>query len=195
MTYNGLINASNPEVPHLGGSVIAGDPYTYCPSVWDYAISRFAIESVLDLGSGSGNASHYFYKKNLKVLAVEGLRENVDRSLYPAIMHDLTKGAVHTKADLVHCHEVVEHIEEQFLENLLDSLTCGKYILMTHAVPNQDGHHHVNCQPSSYWIAHLARKNCVLLEGDSIRIRKLAEKDGAIYMANTGMIFHNTSRI
>ncbi len=108
-------------------------------------------------------------------------------------MHDLTKGAIHTKVDLVHCHEVVEHIEEQFLENLLDSLKCGKYILMTHAVPNQDGHHHVNCQPSSYWITHLARKNCVLLEGDSIRVRKLAENDGAIYMANTGMVFHNTS--
>ena len=31
--------------------------------------------------------------------------------------HDLTKGPVVARVDLVHCQEVVEHIEERYLDN------------------------------------------------------------------------------
>jgi hypothetical protein len=34
---------------------------------------------------------------------------------------------VETRVDLVHCHELVEHIEETFLDNVLASPMCGKY--------------------------------------------------------------------
>jgi 2-polyprenyl-3-methyl-5-hydroxy-6-metoxy-1,4-benzoquinol methylase len=194
MSYKGLDVARNAESPHLGGNVKAGDPYTYCPTVWDYIISRFCVNSVLDLGSGSGNASHYFYQKGLKVVAIEGFQENVEKSLYPAIMHDLTTSPVRTVVDFVHCQEVVEHIEEEHLDNLLESLLCGKYILITHAVPGQLGHHHVNLQNSEYWVDHLAEKGCTLLEEDTDRIRKFAADDRAIYVAKSGMIFANNHR-
>jgi len=29
---------------------------------------------------------------------------------------------------------------------------------MTHAVPGQAGHHHVNCQPAEYWVEKLATR-------------------------------------
>jgi len=194
--YEGLTGfLDHTNEPHLGGSVRVGDPFTYCPSVWDYVISRFSIASALDIGSGSGNASNYFFSKGLKVVAVDGFTESVMKSVYPSIRHDLTQGPIVTKVDLVHCHEVVEHIEEQYLDNLLDSLACGKIILMTHAVPGQPGHHHVNCQPQEYWIEALKRRNCVLANEDSRRIRELAGKDGAVFMRDTGMIFVNESRI
>jgi hypothetical protein len=101
MSYLGLEHTHSPDLPHLGGSVKHGDPFTYCPTVWDYVINRFGVESVLDLGSGSGNASHYFHAKGLKVIAVDGYAPSVDQSIYPAIRHDLTSGPVHTKVDLV----------------------------------------------------------------------------------------------
>ena len=195
MSYKSLVKAVNKDTPHLGGNVKVGDPHTYCPSVWDYVISRFGVDSVLDLGSGVGNSSHYFYRRGLKVVAVEGLSENVETSLYPAVRHDLVNGPIDTRVDLVHCHEVVEHIDEQYLENLLRSLLTGKLILMTHALPGQSGYHHVNLQSSEYWIDHMERVGCTLLEDDTARIRKLAERDSAIYMAATGMIFVNNSRI
>lgn len=194
MSYRGLDNAKSAHVPHLGGSIKIGDPFTYCPIVWNYVIDRFGIESVLDLGSGSGNASCYFHKKGLKVLAVEGLYESVISSIYPSLQHDITQGPVVTKVDLVHCHEVVEHIEETYLDNLLESLMSGKIIVMTHAMPGQGGHHHVNCQPSEYWISHLERKGCQFLEADTARIRYFAEQDGAPYMQKTGMVFANSLR-
>jgi len=28
-----------------------------------------------------------------------------------------------------------------------------KYVIMTHAFPDQPGWHHVNCQPTEYWVA------------------------------------------
>jgi SAM-dependent methyltransferase len=175
--------------------VTVGDPFTYCPTVWDYVISRFCIGSVLDLGSGCGNASTYFHRKGLSVLAVDGLAENVEKSLYPAILIDVTKMPIRTRVDLVYCQEVVEHIEEKYLDNLLASLLNGKFVLMTHALPGQPGYHHVNEQPSEYWIKHLEQRGCDLLEEDTARIRKFAELDNAPYMARSGMIFSNNSRI
>ncbi len=195
MTYSGLASAQSAADPHLGGSIKAGDPFTYCPSVWEYMINRFAVSSVLDLGSGSGYASDFFHRKGLKVLAVDGLSENVKGALYPTIRHDLSMGPVTTKVDLVHCHEVVEHIEAEYLDNLLKSLCSGRVIVMTHALPGQDGHHHVNFQPSKYWIDAMSRYGCVLAAEDSRRVKALAKQDGAVYMRATGMVFINSSRI
>ena len=181
----------NEQLPHLGGNITEGDIYTHSPRVWDYLIDRFSIKSVLDLGCGMGFSSNYFYRKGMAVVAVDGLEENIKKSVYPSVLCDLTKGPVSTKVDLVHCQEVVEHIREEHLENLLSSLACGKFIVMTNALPGQPGHHHVNCQPTEYWIEHLKRYNCEFLPEDSLRIRALAEQDQAIFMAKTGSVFAN----
>ena len=194
MDYKGLMGVIEMDKQHLGGNVKIGDPFTYCPSVWDYVINRFLPESVLDLGSGCGNAAAYFHRRGMKAVAVEGLETNVVSSLFPALKHDLTAGPVVTRVDLVHCHEVVEHIDEAYLDNLLLSLLCGKLILMTHALPGQFGHHHVNLQPPEYWIEKLEARDTILLSEDTGRIRTLAERDGAVYMAKTGMIFMNRQR-
>jgi len=189
MTYNGLTFMS--DKTGLGGNVLEGDPFCYAPSVWDYTIKRFGIKSVLDLGSGAGHAAEWFFRHGCKVLAVDGLIENCNKALYPTLNLDLTKSSVVCNVDLVHCQELVEHVEEKFLENVLQSLTCGKYILMTNALPGQGGFHHVNEQPSEYWINHLFRYNCHLLEEDSNRIKKLAMQDSARYFSRTGLIFVN----
>lgn len=190
---SGLNFAKNDLSPHVGGNILEGDPATYAPSVWDYVISRFGINSVMDLGSGMGYSSQYFHNKGLKVLAVDGMIENCRKAIYPTIHLDLTLAKTVTKVDLVHCQEVVEHIEEAYLDNLLSSLACGKFILMTNALPGQGGYHHVNEQPTEYWINNLRNYNCEVLLEDSNRIRKLALNDGAIFLAQTGLLLANRS--
>jgi len=192
--YQGLTGAIDSEASHLGGNIVEGDPYTHAPSVWDYLLKRFAVESVLDLGAGRAYSSSYFHRAGAKVIAVDGMRENCANSLFPSIQIDLTKTSVYCKVDLVHCQEVVEHIEERYLENLLNSLTCGKFIVMTNALPGQGGYHHVNEQPTEYWVKHLKRYNCDLLIEDSTRIRQLAKLDGAKYLAETGIVLVNRNR-
>jgi len=191
--YEGMRVAKDSAVAHLGGNIQEGDPFTFAPSVWDYLISRFAIRSVLDLGAGLGYSSHYFQRAGTQVIAVDGLEFNVKNSIYPSILVDLTVSHVFCKVDLVHCQEVVEHIEEKYLENVLKSLACGKFIVMTNALPGQDGHHHVNCQPTEYWIKHLSRYGCELMAEETNRVRKLAEKDNAHYLARTGIVLTNYS--
>jgi hypothetical protein len=129
----------------------------------------------------------------MQVLAVDGLVYNVDKAIYPTLLCDLTKSSVHCKVDLVHCQEVVEHIEEKYIDNLLKSLACGKYIVMTNALPNQGGYHHVNEQTTEYWIEHLRKRNYEVLIEDSNRVRALAAKDGARYLAATGLVLVDKS--
>jgi hypothetical protein len=148
----------------------------------------------MDLGSGMGYASRYFHKKGCQVIAVEGLEENVINSVYPSVRCDLTQSPVWCRVDLVHCQEVVEHIEESFLDNVLLSLACGKVIVMTHAVPGQVGYHHVNLQPMEYWVSHLKSYGCEVLEEDTRRVRSLAKADTAIYLASSGLVLGNRRR-
>ena len=191
MTYT-FIEDQNAQ--HLGGNVGEGDPYTHCPAIWAYMIERFSAKSVLDVGSGMGYAAAYFHSKGMATLAVEGLPFNALNAVYPTVVHDLTHCPVVCKVDLVHCQEVVEHIDEIYLDNLMKTLTCGKFIIMTHAFPGQGGHHHVNEQPSEYWVNVFKQYNCELLVEDSNRIRGFAGRGRALFLARSGMVFVNKNR-
>jgi cyclopropane fatty-acyl-phospholipid synthase-like methyltransferase len=175
---------------HLGGNKLNGDPCTFCPSSWKYIFDNFNIKTAIDLGSGLGYAAEWMINYGVQVHAVDGLDYNVENSLVPAIKHDLTQGPLLLeKVDFVNCIEVVEHIEEEYVDNLMQSLALGNFTLITHAVPGQKGWHHVNCQPSSYWINKFEEKGFELLKQESAEIQKLAEADGAKHIARNGMLF------
>jgi hypothetical protein len=194
MSYEGLVMTDGDiNASHVGGNIIEGDPHTFSPKAWNYLISRFALKSVMDLGSGRGYAARYFYKQGIEVLAVDGMKENCYAAIYPTVHIDLSLDKVETRVDLVHCVEVVEHISEEYLDNLLASLACGRFIVMTNALPGQGGHHHVNEQPTEYWIDHLKRYNCEVLVEDTQRIKNFAKEDGAWYLSQSGMVLANRS--
>lgn len=175
--------------PHLGGNFAGGDPSTWCPSAWKHIIEKFQIKSMTDVGGGRGWASKWFSEQGVEATCIEGLKDNVDNAVYPSILHDITHGPFKKSVDFVNCIEVVEHIEELYLDNLLTTLCQGKYLLMTHAIPGQKGWHHVNCQPSEYWITHLKNRGFHLLDSDTLTIQSLARQDGAKHVFRNGMIF------
>ena len=191
-TFIGLTCVDDRSRPHLGGNVKEGDPFSYAPSVWDYVIKRLGIHSVLDLGSGMGHAADYFHRSGLQVIAVDGLEKNIEKAIYPTVLTDLTQTPVTCRVDLVHCQEFVEHVKPAYLDNVIESLLCGRYILMTHATPGQTGYHHVNEQPPEYWIEHLKIAGCEVMVEDTARIRDLAARDGATYLERTGLLLANT---
>lgn len=175
--------------PHLGGNFADGDSHCWCPSSWNYIIDKYQIKSIMDVGSGCGHAAKFFADKGLETIAVEGLESNVKNAIYPTILHDLTSGPYKKDVDMTNCIEVVEHIEEKFIDNLMTTLCQGIYSLITHAVPGQKGYHHVNCQPSEYWVEQFVKRGYSLLEEDSKILRQLAHQDGGTHIARNGMLF------
>jgi hypothetical protein len=186
--------AIDPTKKHLGGNYIGGDPATFCPTVWDYIIKKYSIQSVLDVGSGRGYAAKWFSDQGLQVTAIEGLHDNVVNALHPTIEHDLTIEPFIKNTNLINCIEVVEHIEEQYLDNLLGTLCAGDYLFITHAIPGQDGWHHVNCQPQEYWINHLQSRNFKFCEEETMILRKLAKQDKAKHISRHGLFFKNENK-
>ncbi len=92
--------------------------------------------------------------------------------------------------DLVWSCEVAEHIGEQKVDFYLRTLANGRVVAMTHAVPGQQGHHHVNCQPAEYWIAKMQAIGYVMSPEDTAICRDVASKDHTWnYFSRTGLIF------
>lgn len=167
-----------------------GDPFTFAPKVWRYLVERFAVDTVLDLGSGLGHSALYFHKLGAKVVAVDGLKENAESAAFPTVLHDLTIAPFYCKVDLLYCVEVVEHIDELFLPNLLQTFSGAKVVAMTHADVGQQGHHHVNCRDESYWVNQMNGAGFKLLPEDTYKVRALGNEDLAHHIARSGLVFH-----
>ena len=179
----------NENAPHFGGNLWQGDPWTFAPRVWRYMIDRFAVNSVLDVGSGRGHAAHWFRRNGCCAIAIDAEERNVASALHPTVMHDITAAPFICPVDLTHCQEVVEHIPPEHLDNLMRTLCNGDTVIMSHGEPGQAGHSHVNCQPQEYWVNAMLERGFLLLEDDTIRIRHLASGEGAHHLARSGLVF------
>lgn len=187
----------DPENPHLGGNIKGGDSWTFDPMLWEFLIAHFGVKSVLDIGCGEGHALEWFKKRGNAVVGIEGLDANVWATRAKGIQchsNDYLKGACPLAEhdmhyfDLVWCCEVLEHIPEgKPLDNLITDLTRGSVIAVTHAFPDQPGHHHVNCQPSEYWINAIQEKGYTYLPVATEAARALAQSP---HFKRSGLIFH-----
>jgi hypothetical protein len=147
----------SPANAHLGGAPLdAPDTATFLPDVWSYLIDKYHIQSVLDVGAGAGWSTKWFADQGLYTLGVEGWKEALDKSqCRPNIVeHDYTVAPFIPSMllDLAWCAGFVEHIEQEFIPNFMASFRACRYVCLIHAEPGQTGHHHVNCQPTEYWI-------------------------------------------
>lgn len=182
------------EQSHLGGNIIGGDPCTTTSRLWNWLKDKYSPVTLLDIGAGEGHATKYFIGLGIQAEGIDGLKDNIDNAVAPISLHDLTKGPfLHDEVDMVWCCELVEHIEEKYLNNLLDTLGLGKLIVMTHASPGQEGLHHVNCQTDNYWIKKLKDKGYELLIEDTKFARKIAFPDDPNFKLSwfsvSGLIF------
>jgi SAM-dependent methyltransferase len=182
--------AKDPHDPALGGNMIGGDPQTFHPALWDYLIERFDVESLLDIGCGEGHCLRYCASRGIEVKGFDGLADNIARAVAPITRHDLRSGPFRWRADLVHCCEVVEHIDERYVDNVLRTMANGRVIAMTHAVPGQTGYHHVNCQPPEYWIDRVEAMGYVYRPEETEAARGAITASGTwTYFVSSGLVF------
>jgi SAM-dependent methyltransferase len=145
---------------HLGGWIPSGDANTYMPDVWETMVHWYGVTSVVDIGCGSGHNLQWFKENGLHCVGVDGDPKSVDATIGKglfAILNDYTKtSALIHDYDLAICTEFAEHVEAQYEYLWLEDLARCKYVLFTHALPNQGGYHHVNEQLQDYWLERFA---------------------------------------
>ena len=193
---------------HLGGYVPGGDPNTTYPALWDWLIGTLAVSSVLDVGCGDGSGclSHFMADDRVShALGIDGLVAPNLPAGVQVFPHDFTQGPwtdfdggpLVTGFDLVWCCEFVEHVHEEFVPNYLPAFKAADLVLMTHALPGQGGHHHVNCRSSDYWQGAMAAIGYRLDPDLTATARRLATEEtidpSANYFARTGMAFRRVS--
>jgi cyclopropane fatty-acyl-phospholipid synthase-like methyltransferase len=179
----------DPSRSDLGGNNRHGDIHTWCPELWEYMVDRFAVKSVLDVGCGEGHAVRFFHRLGLIAHGIEGLELNIKRAVFPIAQHDLLAGTYIMPVDLVWSCEVAEHISEDKVDNYIDTLCNGAVIAMTHALPGQGGHHHVNCQPKEYWIDKVCSRGYALSEDLDILLAISETERTWNYFSRSGLVF------
>lgn len=173
----------------LGGNLHHGDTKAILPLFWQYLIDRFAVGSMLDVGCGEGHALRCFSRSGVIAHGIDGLARNIQNSVYPFALHDLTETPYIYPCDLVHCVEVVEHVECGYIENVLKTMINAPIIVMTHGEPGQAGHHHVNLQPKEYWIERFNRLEYTLsIDNDLFKEMAGREVPGS-YFSTNGLVF------
>jgi SAM-dependent methyltransferase len=144
---------------HLGGAIPQGDGNTWMPDVWGYLVVKYGVGVMIDIGCGYGHSTKWFADMGITCVGVDGWREAVANTVCKnvpntsIVEHDFTKGTYRhgTPFDLAWCAEFLEHLDAQYLPNVAPCFRAARYCVITHGEPEQHGHHHVNCQPDSYW--------------------------------------------
>jgi SAM-dependent methyltransferase len=184
---------------HLGGYIYSsknyphGDELTYSPHLWKWLIKKLKVNSILDIGCGEGHSTKYFSELGCDVLGIDGSKKAIKNSAIPhrVVLHDFTGGKyiLNRKYDAIWCCEFVEHVEEKYKNNFLETFKFAeKYIFLTYADLGQKGWHHVNCQPKEYWIRELEKNGFEFNSKLTLAARCMAEMG---HFRKKGLIFIN----
>ncbi len=135
--------------------------YFFDPVLAD-ELSRFLTgKSICDFGCGLGKYVQWLRTKNFECDGFDGnpntgmLTGGICRSLNLAEPVQLER-----KYDGVICLEVGEHVPKKFEATFLNNLTkhANETIVVSWAIPGQEGDGHVNCRPNSYIIYQLWKR-------------------------------------
>lgn len=169
-----------------------------------YMKETFDCKDMIDVGCGPGwqvqLATDLGYECTIGIdgdwTVLRSIQSNSKNPFF--YIHDFTAGPwlpfelpfIPDRFDLAWCVEFLEHIEEQYLPNVFETFKTCRYVVMTHAVPGQDGHHHVNCQTADYWIAKFEENGFRYLPVTTKKIREASTMQKP-FIQRTGMVFQN----
>lgn len=186
--------------PHLGGYKPGGDLATDVTPLFKEFFTGFTCKSALDVGCAEGHMVQAMLQIGYDAYGLEGLVKARKASSCPEriITHDLTYSPYlfQRRFDLVWCSEVVEHIRENYVGNVVLTLAgnCAQYLAMTYGPPGSGGYHHVNCQPAEYWI-RLIESAGLSFDAELTAIMKAhvaAHCEGFRHFTKTGLIFRRS---
>lgn len=164
------------------------------PGVLEYFWNELGCRSMIDVGCGPGGQVRLAIESGWKAFGLDG-----DPSLkfdFPHAILDFTQDKfIPTETfDLAWCVEFLEHVEEPYVPNYMPALQSARYLVVTHALPGEPGHHHVNCQTNDYWKEKFAGYGLIYDEQltQAIRSASTMERD---FIRRRGLAFINSANI
>lgn len=176
---------------HLGGH---GGITHIDEGVLDWAIDILNPKTAYDIGCGTGDMVKHMLDKGIDATGIEG-----DPALNwgrpeKFIRHDFTQGPLNLghPVDLGWAVEFLEHIDEEYLDNVFSVFRDCRYVIVTAAPPGtEEAHHHVNCQPTKYWKRVFREHGFRYKVNHTSAIRERSTM-GREFMRETGIVFENT---
>lgn len=157
---------------HLGGSL---NKTNVDEGVLDYLTNKFNVKSFIDLGCSSGGCVEYMAKKGINSKGVEGdinaINSGNCKELIEVFDFSKEKYIKNEIYDLGYSSEVLEHIEEKYIENYMPLFSKCRYVAITAAPPKWPGFHHVNCQNHEYWIKIFNKYNLYHYPFETLKCR------------------------
>lgn len=144
-------------------------------------LRSYKCDTLVDFGCGTGEYARFFKRHGLVVEAYDGnpytqqLTGNIGQVKDLSQRFDLGK-----KFKCVMSLEVGEHIPEEFEQAFLDNIANHReqdelgLIILSWAVPGQDGDGHVNCRSNDYIMQQMQDRGYYLLDDSTRQLRKAA---------------------
>jgi hypothetical protein len=160
---------------------------------FDYLVSHFGVRSMLDIGCGLPGMVYYAKSKGIKAVGVDG-DPSIGHDFPVIVLHDYVRGPLYLgEFDLGWSVEFVEHVEEQYIRNFMETFAGCRQVFITAAVPSQPGYHHVNCQLGDYWISRFEAAGFTLDREATDGVRKHSTMLSR-FTEHTGLVFGRTER-
>lgn len=189
-----LVITNNGLPMHLGGH----ENETHIDEgALQFLINKFGIKSMIDVGCGPGGMVKTAMDAGLSVQGVDGdfTVERVDEVRPVIEIHDYSKGIREDSEtyDLAWSVEFLEHVDPEYIYNFMHDFRKCKYVVCTHALPGQPGHHHVNCQDTPYWVAIFRAFGFEIDEQTTNEVRQASTMKER-YMRQQSLFFRNMNR-
>jgi hypothetical protein len=154
-------------------------------------LKKNGVETLVDFGCGKADYVKLFKRHGIYCEAYDGNPNTKELSGGLGSVLDLSQYIdLDEGFDCVMSLEVGEHIPADYEQTFIDNLCRHSYrpglILLSWAIPGQDGDGHVNCQPNEYIIEKLMQKGYELDEAWTAKLRKSAS---LWWFKNTLMLF------
>lgn len=169
--------------------------HDFCYNLAKY-IGRYfpKTEPLIDFGCGPAEYLRYLHDIGFeKLLGYDGVKLKTTE-FSNVVEQDLavTFNAPTENIGNAICLEVGEHIPEKYLDIFIDNITRnvapGGKLMLSWAVPNQDGYGHVSCRHNIWAMNELEKRGFTIILKDSLDARAVIE-ERFTYFRNTVMIF------